>query len=156
MGLPFTAWPRSPSARRGLLVAAVLGGCFLWAMIVFGLSFAMIERGNRQWWVIPLFGFLTLVVAVQAVRWVPPVGEQRRAAPVVTRALAEPLSSREMEVLRELAAGRSNREIAKALFVAPGTVKAHLNNIFRKLDASSRLQAVTHAQEAGLLDSGAE
>jgi ATP/maltotriose-dependent transcriptional regulator MalT len=55
-----------------------------------------------------------------------------------------------------LATGRSNQEIAKALFVATGTVKAHLNHIFRKLDATSRLQAVAHAREAGLLDAPQE
>jgi DNA-binding CsgD family transcriptional regulator len=38
------------------------------------------------------------------------------------------------------------------LFVAPGTVEAHLNHIFRKLEAETRLQAVAHAREAGLLD----
>src|SRR5262249_42694682 len=64
----------------------------------------------------------------------------------------EPLSRREGQGLEQLAAGRSNSEIAKALYVAPGTVKAHLNHIFRKLAAASRLQAVTHAREAGLLD----
>jgi ATP/maltotriose-dependent transcriptional regulator MalT len=55
-------------------------------------------------------------------------------------------------VLHQLAAGRSNAEIARALFVAPGTVKAHLNHIFGKLGATSRLQAVAHAREVGLLD----
>jgi DNA-binding NarL/FixJ family response regulator len=71
---------------------------------------------------------------------------------VARREPAELLSSRELEVLHHLAAGRTNAEIAKVLFVAPGTVKAHLNHIFRKLDAASRLQAVAHAREAGLLD----
>ncbi|AVT41198.1 hypothetical protein C6W10_05105 [Plantactinospora sp. BB1] len=76
---------------------------------------------------------------------VPPDGSSRRL-PV------EPLSQRELQVLAQLAAGRSNREIANALYVAPGTVKAHLNRIFRKLEAASRLQAVLHARQAGLLD----
>jgi DNA-binding CsgD family transcriptional regulator len=70
----------------------------------------------------------------------------------VRREPAEPLSSRELEVLRHLAAGRTNAEIAKVLFIAPGTVKAHLNHIFRKLEAASRLQAVAHARAAGLLE----
>lgn len=141
------------SLRRRLLVAAVLGGCFLWAMVFVGLSFAMVERGVPQWWVIPIFGAFVLAIAVLAVPRVTaaPVRSQP-APPVGKRELAEPLSPREMEVLHQLAAGRSNAEIAKALFVAPGTVKAHLNHIFRKLDAASRLQAVTHAREAGLLD----
>lgn len=156
-------WLSSPSIRKGLLVAGVLGGCFTWAMVVFGLSFAMVERSNRQWWLVPVFGLLVLVIAVLATRGA--LALQRRAeerpgvsaeapreAPLaVTRVLAEPLSPREVEVLRQLAAGRSNREIAAALFVAPGTVKAHLNHIFRKLEAGSRIQAVVHAREAGLL-----
>ncbi len=63
----------------------------------------------------------------------------------------EPLSERELEVLRLLATGRSNREIATELYVATGTVKAHLNNIFRKLEARTRLEAVTRARELRLL-----
>jgi DNA-binding CsgD family transcriptional regulator len=162
-----TAWLRSPSIRGRLFIAAVLVGCFVWAMVIVGLSFAMVERGGRQWWVIPLFGAFVLAIAVLAVRWVSAVASradaalaglpvsvtgQSRSADVVRRKLAEPLSSRELEVLHELAAGRTNAEIAKVLFVAPGTVKAHLNHIFRKLEAASRLQAVAHAREAGLLD----
>jgi DNA-binding CsgD family transcriptional regulator len=151
-------WLRAPSIRRGLLVAAVLGGCFIWAMVFVGLSFAMVERGNRQWWLMPVFGAFMLLIAVLATRGMRPLPQragQRRATPPpakVVRVLAEPLSPREVEVLQELAAGRSNREIAMALFVAPGTVKAHLNHIFRKLEATSRLQAVAHAREAGLVD----
>jgi DNA-binding CsgD family transcriptional regulator len=154
-------WLRSSSSRRGVVVAAVLGGCFLWAMVVVGLSFAMVERGVREWWVVPPFGLLVLVTAVLTTRGVlqrrPAAGEVVHVPPApVTRVPAEPLTAREVEVLRELAAGRSNQEIARALFVAPGTVKAHLNHIFRKLDATSRLQAVAHAREAGLLGSGAD
>jgi DNA-binding CsgD family transcriptional regulator len=162
-----TARLRSPSIRGRLLVAAVLVGCFVWAMVVVGLSFAMVERGSGQWWVIPLFGAFVLAIAVLAVRWVPATPSRAGAAPAdapvpaavqgqspvaVPRKPAEPLTARELEVLHQLASGRTNAEIAKVLFVAPGTVKAHLNHIFRKLDAASRLQAVTHAREAGLLD----
>jgi DNA-binding CsgD family transcriptional regulator len=162
-----TAWRRSPALRRRLLIAAVLVGCFVWAMVIVGLSFAMVERGSGQWWVIPLFGAFVLAIAVLAVRWIPaaptgadavpadlpvPVVAQGPAPVAVRRKPAEPLSSRELEVLHHLAAGCTNAEIAKVLFVAPGTVKAHLNHIFRKLEAASRLQAVAHAREAGLLD----
>jgi DNA-binding CsgD family transcriptional regulator len=162
-----TAWLRSPSIRGRLFIAAVLVGCFVWAMVVVGLSFAMVEHGSGQWWVIPLFGAFVLAIAVLAVRWVSAAASRSDAAPAdlpvavaaqgpppvaVQRKPAEPLSSRELEVLHHLAAGSTNAEIAKVLFVAPGTVKAHLNHIFRKLEAASRLQAVTHAREAGLLD----
>ncbi|WP_328473500.1 response regulator transcription factor [Actinoplanes sp. NBC_00393] len=152
------AWLSSPSVRGRVLIAAVLAGCFLWSMVIVGLSFAMAERGSGQWWVIPLFGAFVLAIAVLAVRWLPapaagndPAGAEHGPAPG-RRTLAEPLSSRELEVLQQLAAGRTNAEIAKVLFIAPGTVKAHLNHIFRKLDAASRLQAVAHGREAGLLE----
>jgi LuxR family maltose regulon positive regulatory protein len=65
--------------------------------------------------------------------------------------LPEPLSEREMEVLALIAAGKSNRQIAKDLFVAQSTVKTHVNNIHRKLDARNRIQAVARARELGLL-----
>jgi DNA-binding CsgD family transcriptional regulator len=154
---------RRPAFRRRLLIAAVLVGCFVWAMVVVGLSFAMVERGTRQWWVIPMFGAFVLAIAVVAVRVVPALPSRSDAPPVevsaqgpgpvvVKRKLVEQLSPRELEVLHQLAAGRSNAEIARALYVAPGTVKAHLNHIFRKLEAGSRLQAVAYARQAGLLE----
>jgi ATP/maltotriose-dependent transcriptional regulator MalT len=65
--------------------------------------------------------------------------------------LDEPLSERELEVLTLLASGRTNAEIAKDLFVAVGTVKSHVNSIYRKLDAANRAEAVTQAREMRLL-----
>ena len=63
----------------------------------------------------------------------------------------EPLSERELEVLALLASGRTNAEIARDLFVALGTVKSHLNNIYRKLGAANRAEAATRAKEMRLL-----
>ena len=63
----------------------------------------------------------------------------------------EALSERELEVLRLLADGLSNQEIAEELVVAVGTVKAHNHNIFNKLGATNRVQAITRARELGLL-----
>jgi DNA-binding NarL/FixJ family response regulator len=60
------------------------------------------------------------------------------------------LSERERDVLREMAKGLSNAEIAEALFVAPGTVKTHVGNILAKLDARDRVQAVIAAFDAGI------
>jgi len=65
--------------------------------------------------------------------------------------LEDPLSERELEVLALLASGRTNAEIAKDLFVAVGTVKSHVNNIYRKLEAANRAEAVTRAHELNLL-----
>jgi LuxR family maltose regulon positive regulatory protein len=66
-------------------------------------------------------------------------------------ALVEPLSPREMEVLALVAEGLSNREIAQQLVVTVGAVKKHINNIFGKLQAHSRTQAVARARELNLL-----
>jgi LuxR family maltose regulon positive regulatory protein len=65
--------------------------------------------------------------------------------------LPEPLSERELEVLILIAAGKSNRQIARDLFVTAGTIKAHLRNIYRKLEAHSRTQALARARELNLL-----
>jgi LuxR family maltose regulon positive regulatory protein len=66
--------------------------------------------------------------------------------------LAEPLSARELDVLRLLSDGQSNAEIARNLFVEQSTVKTHLIHLYRKLDVSSRTQAIGRARVLGLLD----
>ncbi|MEV6447600.1 response regulator transcription factor [Amycolatopsis sp. NPDC051716] len=65
--------------------------------------------------------------------------------------LVVPLSERELDVLRLLAGGRSNREIAAALFLAEGTVKNHVTNVLGKLGARDRTQAALRARDLGLL-----
>jgi DNA-binding NarL/FixJ family response regulator len=72
-----------------------------------------------------------------------------QAAP--SPALAEPLSDREREVLRLLASGASNREIAAALVIAEGTAKNHVTSILAKLAVRDRTQAALRARELGLL-----
>lgn len=66
--------------------------------------------------------------------------------------LIEPLTDREIEVVRLLAAGCSNAEIATKLVVAIGTVKAHTSNIYRKLDVATRSQAIARLHSLGLLE----
>lgn len=65
--------------------------------------------------------------------------------------LEEPLSQRELEILRLIASGLSNREIGERLFLALDTVKGHNRNIFSKLGAQRRTEAVARARERGLL-----
>jgi LuxR family transcriptional regulator, maltose regulon positive regulatory protein len=65
--------------------------------------------------------------------------------------LIDPLSGRELEVLRLVAAGKSNHQIADELFLATGTVKKHLNNIFGKLGVQNRTGCVAQARELHLL-----
>ena len=76
---------------------------------------------------------------------------ERQATPPPPAPLAEPLSEREREILRLLAAGDSNKEIAAALFIAEGTVKNHVTNILGKLDARDRTQAALRGRELGLI-----
>lgn len=72
----------------------------------------------------------------------------------VLRGMRNPLprlTAREIEVLKLLATGSTNREISRALFVTEATVKSHLNHIFTKLDVDSRSRAVHLAQQTGLI-----
>ena len=62
------------------------------------------------------------------------------------RVLLDPLSPRELEVLRLIAAGRSTPEVAAELVITAGTVRNHLKNIYGKLGAHSRFQAVEQAR----------
>ena len=76
-------------------------------------------------------------------------GEPSISAPL--GGLVEPLSKRELEVLRLIADGLSNQEIAERLVVGKSTVKTHINRIFGKLGATNRKQAVARAQELDLV-----
>lgn len=95
-------------------------------------------------------------VIVQAIRqaasgglvFTPELGE--RVAEVL-RAPRVRLTERELDVLRLLDTGMSNREIAKILFVTEATVKTHLVHVFEKLGADSRARAVAIARETGIL-----
>lgn len=62
-----------------------------------------------------------------------------------------PLTARETAVLEALVRGHSNAEIGEALFISPLTVKTHVQNIFRKLEATSRQHAIYQAQQRGWL-----
>jgi DNA-binding NarL/FixJ family response regulator len=65
--------------------------------------------------------------------------------------IEEPLTERELEVLRAIATGLSNREIAQQLVITEGTVKNHVSNLIAKLSVRDRTQALLKAQELGLL-----
>ena len=67
----------------------------------------------------------------------------------------ERLTDREREVLRSLAAGKSNAEIATSLYVGEGTVKTHVSHILTKLSLRDRMQAVVFAYESRLITPGA-
>jgi LuxR family maltose regulon positive regulatory protein len=79
-------------------------------------------------------------------------GQVSSASPVpASQPLIEPLRQREVEVLRHIASGRSNREIADEMVLAESTVKWYLRNIFGKLNVHRRTQALARARELNLL-----
>lgn len=65
--------------------------------------------------------------------------------------LVEPLTDRELEVLRLVATGATNKDIARKLMIAEGTVKNHLTSIYGKLDVSDRTEAAIKARDIGLI-----
>ena len=74
-----------------------------------------------------------------------------RKTVTTTNPVIEPLSEREIEILRLIAQGASNREIAGTLFLAEGTVKNHVTSILGKLEARDRTQAALKAKDCGLI-----
>ena len=67
------------------------------------------------------------------------------------REVAQVLTPREIEIVKQVAAGRRNTEIGKRLFISEGTVKMHLHNIYQKLGVDSRINLIRYAQEKGLV-----
>jgi len=78
-----------------------------------------------------------------------PIPASKHAYPGAT--LAEPLSQREQEVLELIHQGLANKDIARKMMVAPATVKAHIRNLYGKLGASRRTEALARARALGLL-----
>jgi DNA-binding NarL/FixJ family response regulator len=92
---------------------------------------------------------LTLIEAIAPLPGASPAAaaSERRGAP-----FADGLSEREVEVLRLVAAGRSNTEIAAALVISYNTVARHVANIFAKTGAANRTEAAAYAHRHGLAD----
>ncbi|HEY2139325.1 MAG TPA: response regulator transcription factor [Chthoniobacterales bacterium] len=73
------------------------------------------------------------------------------AAKLAQRVSGEALSAREIDVLKLIAQGKSNKEIGSALFISEGTVKSHVKGIFAKMNVISRTEAVANATRRGLI-----
>lgn len=98
-------------------------------------------RATDETQTLPSSDYLRLLTAA--------LDRQQRAAAGTARP-ASPLTNRETEILSLIAAGKSNRAIAAELVVTVGTVKTHLDNLYRKLDVHSRTQALARARELEL------
>jgi len=86
-----------------------------------------------------------------AARLLAAFGEEAMSPSPAMDALVEPLTEREMDVLRLIVAGLSNAEIAEELVVAVSTVKSHVNHIYGKLSVENRIQAAKRARTLGLI-----
>jgi LuxR family maltose regulon positive regulatory protein len=91
-----------------------------------------------------------ILAAIGATKTVPSKQEDAAISSIRTP-FGESLSERELEVLRLIAQGASNREIAERLVITVGTVKSHVNHILGKLDSHNRTEAVAQARKLGLL-----
>lgn len=101
--------------------------------------------------IIALVALVFLIIGFYLSRRTPPSGsiEAKEIDPKRIKALG--ISDREYEVLLQLSKGLSNKEIAEALFVSESTVKTHISNLFVKLDAKRRTQAIQKAKELQIL-----
>jgi LuxR family maltose regulon positive regulatory protein len=96
----------------------------------------------------PLQAYVEKLLAAFSPPHTPPTSASSQ--PSVNQNLVEPLSGRELDVLRLIVEGLSNRAIAQKLFLSTGTVKVHIKHIYAKLDVNSRTQAVARVNELDL------
>jgi DNA-binding NarL/FixJ family response regulator len=101
------------------------------------------------------FAIEQLMDAIDAVAngqvWMPPA-LQARIASELREPAPDPLTPREREIVRHVALGLRNAEVAKKLFISEDTVKTHLNNVFQKLGVRDRVQLTLYAIRFGLID----
>jgi DNA-binding NarL/FixJ family response regulator len=112
--------------------------------------FQVLQAG-AQGYVLKDVGRETLIEAIRAVnagtRWVPPAIQRQFS----DRVLRQELTTREIEVLRLLVRGLTNREIANVYGISANTVKNHLNNLMAKLDVADRTEAVSFCLARGIV-----
>jgi LuxR family transcriptional regulator, maltose regulon positive regulatory protein len=102
------------------------------------------ERTGRS---LELMPYLSEVMAAWKSRY---QSDPQASTPIAATTISEPLSAREGDILKMIAEGLSNKEIARNLAITPETVKSHVKHIFTKLNVEKRAQAVSRAQVLGL------
>ncbi|WP_317132313.1 response regulator transcription factor [Phaeocystidibacter luteus] len=121
------------------------------------LAYAILEslwRGSTDWTNLALFGMALLFTAFgiwAGLRFNRPKEQPSSHSKPLTSPEEFDLRPREMEILQLMSTGLSNQEIADALHISLSTVKTHNMNLFTKLDVKRRTQAVSKAQELGLI-----
>ncbi len=152
--LGFQAQDKMDQALASLeqaLSIAELGG-FVRIFVDEGERMALLLRQAASRGIAP--GYVSQLIAIfdaQAAKETAGTLPHPHVQPPVGQPLIEPLSEREMDVLRLLSTGLSNPEIAEELFIAASTVRSHLKSIYGKLNVHKRWDAVQRAEELGLL-----
>jgi DNA-binding NarL/FixJ family response regulator len=128
----------------GLLLAALALG-LQWLE----LQYVVRTHATETYVVLVALAFLALGIwaGARLFRRAPPSSEPNT---VVQQTLG--ISERELEVLKLLAAGQSNKEIARTLDVSPNTVKTHIAKLFEKLEVRRRTEAILRARELGMIN----
>ncbi len=131
------------SAKAGIYHTIVDKGAVIGPLLL-----AYQETAERAGGSSELAPYLSNLVAAWRSRY----GSEPQQQPVTSSSTAGPLSPRESDILKLIAAGLSNKEIARDLSIAPETVESHIKHIFIKLNIERRVQAVSRAQMLGLAD----
>lgn len=148
--------------KKIILVYGLLGGVLIAGLKLIEYRFLVVEHSIEIYGgiVALIFSVLGIWLGLKltrekvVVREVPvevPVRVTEPFTPDPARVRELGITPREMEILRQIAAGLSTREIAARLFVSENTVKTHSSRLFEKLNARRRTQAVQTAREAGLI-----
>ncbi len=141
-----------------ILLYGLALGLLLAALQFFQYRLVVLEHAVE--WYVGLVALLFMVLGIWAGRKLTAKRPAREAAPPASPTLLRPkeevlekfgITPREYEVLQLIAQGLSNQEIADRLFVSLNTVKTHTSNVFGKLDAQRRTQAIQKAKTLGLL-----
>ena len=144
--------------KKTILLYGAIGGLLIAALKLVEYRFLVVEHSLEIYGGIVALLFATLgiwlglkLTRTRVVIKEVPVAVQ---GPFVLNAARQEqlgLTNRELEILAQIAAGLSNREIAERLYVSENTVKTHTASVFEKLNAKRRTQAVQLAKEAGLI-----
>jgi DNA-binding CsgD family transcriptional regulator len=141
-------------AMRSLVLTILVYGAIL-AAGAFGLQYIEYQylvrnHATETYVVIVAIGFMCLGVWAGMRLFRPPPATEG-FVPNTQAQASLGISERELEVLRLLATGQSNKEIANRLAVSPNTVKTHISNLFGKLDVRRRTAAIGRARELGII-----
>jgi two-component system, NarL family, response regulator LiaR len=152
--------PYSCSVKRIVLLYGLCGGLLIAALKAAEYRFVVVEHSIEIYGGVIAFVFAAVGIWLgltltrtkdEAVASRVPVAAGQPFVPDETRALELGLTRRELDILREIAAGKSTREIDDSLFVSENTVKTHASRVFSKLNVRRRTQAVHVAKQLRLI-----